>query len=119
MRSLVIPLRRPVGTGAFYVALLLLGLAALRDLPLALQPDLSHPRLAVNLTWPSASPEDMESLVTSRIEGEVHLLDGVSEVSSVSLPGTARIDISYERGTDMERAEILLGDRQVVDEDFV
>ncbi|UCE02992.1 MAG: efflux RND transporter permease subunit, partial [Candidatus Latescibacterota bacterium] len=80
VRALASPLGRPIGTSAVYVAVLLLGLAALQALPLALAPDLDYPGLAVTLAWPNATPEEMEARVTARIESEVHQLRGVRDV---------------------------------------
>ncbi len=111
MKALGIPLRRPVATGACYAVVLLLGLAALQRLPIALTPELDFPRLTVSLNWPDASSEMMEGLVTSKVEAEANRLPGVREVSSVSGRGFAQVALEFERGTRMDRAELLLGDR--------
>ncbi|MCC7141345.1 MAG: efflux RND transporter permease subunit [Candidatus Eisenbacteria bacterium] len=111
MRALMLPLRRPVATGAVYLALLLFGTATLFDLPLSLSPDLDYPALSVQLSWPFASPEQMEALVTSRVEAEAELLPEAHEVSSVSGEGWARIDIALERGSPVDRAEVFLRER--------
>ena len=111
MKALSLPLHRPVGTGALYLAILLLGVFSLQRLPIALTPDTDYPRMTVLMQWPNASPEEMEALVTSRIESETHRIPGVREVSSESNRGYARINMQFERDTAMDRAEILLSDR--------
>ncbi|HMB70508.1 MAG TPA: efflux RND transporter permease subunit, partial [bacterium] len=111
MKSLGVPLRRPVGTAAAYVGLLLLGLAAVPGLPLGLAPDLEYPRLSVTWGWPNASPETVEALVTSKIEAECARLSGAREVSSNSGPGWGWVDVSFERGTDMGLTEVVLRER--------
>lgn len=111
MKILAIPLRRPVGTGALYLAILLLGVFSLQKLPIALTPDTDYPRLTVSMMWADASPEEMEALVTSRIESETHRLPGVREVNSESGRGYAQVSMMFERDTAMDRAEILLSDR--------
>ena len=111
MRALALPLRRPIATGALYAALLLAGVAALQQLPIALSPELEFPRLSVTLVWPNASPETMEALVTARLEAEANRLPGVHEVRSVSGRGFAQVELAYERDTRMDRAELLLRDR--------
>ncbi len=111
MKSLAVPLRRPIGTGALYAALLLLGLAALNDLPLALNPDLEYPEMSATIAWEGASPEQVEALVTSRIEGEAQQLPGAREVSSMSGRGFGQVNVAFERGTRMDRAEILFRER--------
>jgi HAE1 family hydrophobic/amphiphilic exporter-1 len=111
MKALGVPLRRPVGTAAAYAGLLLLGLAAVPGLPLGLAPDLEYPRLSVTWAWPNASPETVEALVTSRIEGEAARLRGAREVSSNSGPGWGWVDVSFERGTDVGLTEVVLRER--------
>lgn len=111
MRALAICLRRPIATGAAYAALGLLGASALSDLPIALQPDVEMPSLSVGLTWAQASPNQMEGRITARVESEIQLLRGVSEISSVSGAGWARIDVEFERGSRMDRVEAFLRER--------
>ena len=111
MRALAVPLRRPVGTGAIYVAVLLLGVVALFRLPLALSPDVENPSLSVRLSWPPATAEQMEALVTSRVESEANQLRGVKEVVSVTGRGSAQVSVRFEPDTQMDRAELFLRER--------
>jgi len=111
MRALAIPLSRPIATTATYIGLLCLSLVAARDLPLGLAPDVDLPSLTVSLVWPSASPLEMEALVTARVEAEVHELAGVEEVRSTSGSARSTIDVSFERGTDMDLTEVFLRER--------
>jgi len=111
MKALALPLRRPVGTAAVYTTLLVFGLYAAQDLPLALAPDVSLPSLSVQLVWPQATPEEMEALVTSRVESEAGRLPGVREMSSVSGTGWAQVDLGFGRDARMDRAEVFLRER--------
>jgi multidrug efflux pump subunit AcrB len=111
MRALALPLRRPIATAAIGVALLLVAVHAVVDLPLALAPDTAEPELVVRVAWPNASPEAMEALVTSRIEAEAARLRGVREVASTSGVGWGEIVIVFARGTRMDRAEVFLRER--------
>ena len=111
MRTLAFPLRRPVGTGAAYVLLLLLGIVALQGLPLSLSPEVEEPALGVRVLWPDASPRLLESEVTSRLESIAQELPSVTEVSSFSSRGAAEVEVRFEPGTPMDRTEVLLRDR--------
>lgn len=106
MKWLAAPLRRPIATAAVYTAVLGLALASLPGLPLGLAPDLDPPRLSVFLSWPNAAPEEMESLVTSRVEASLSSLAGVEEIASMSAAGFAFLDVAFERGVDMDLAEV-------------
>lgn len=111
MKALAWPLRRPIATGSIYAGLAFVAAFALRDLPLSLAPDLEYPGVSVQLRWGPATPEAMEALVTSKVEAEAERLPGVREVSSVSGRGFAGVDVRFERGTRMDRAEALLRER--------
>jgi len=111
VRALAAPLARPVGTGAAYLALLLVGIAALRGLPVGLAPDLDLPRLTVYLNWPNTSPTEMEAMVTSPVESEAQKLPLVERVGSMSLEGIAYVDVSFSRDVDLDLAEIQLRER--------
>lgn len=111
MRALAAPLSRPVATGAAYLALLLVGIAALRGLPVGLAPDLDLPRLTVYLTWPNTSPTEMEAMVTSPVESEAQKLPRVERVSSTSVEGIAYVDVAFARDVDLDLAEIQLRER--------
>lgn len=111
MKALALPLARPIATFAVYAGILLLGAAALQELPLSLAPDVERPLLQVQLRWPNASPEAMEALVTSPVEAECERLAHVHEVSSVSARGWASVEVQYDRGTAMDRAEVFLRER--------
>jgi multidrug efflux pump subunit AcrB len=111
MRALALPLRRPIGTSAVCVALLLLSAHALHDLPLGLAPDTVEPQLVVRIAWPNASPDAMEALVTSRIEAEAAQLRGARDVASTSGVGWGEVVVEFERGTRMDRAEVFLRER--------
>jgi HAE1 family hydrophobic/amphiphilic exporter-1 len=103
-----------VATAAIYAGFLLVGAAALPDLPLGLAPDLESPRLAVSWTWRGASPEAMEALVTAPIEAEVARLKGVEELASTSGPGWGWIEVSFARSARVDLAEIVLRERLAV-----
>ncbi len=111
MKLLGGPLSRPVATGAWYVALLLVGVASLRDLPVGLTPDLDLPRLTVSLVWPNASSTEMEALVTAPTEAEAEQLRDVEEIASVSGPGWSQVQVAFSRGTDLDLAEVFLRER--------
>lgn len=111
MRVLGAVLKRPIATGAAFVALLALGLAAIPGLPVGIAPDLDFPRLTVELVWPNASPETVEALVTSPVEGALAGLPGLREIASTSGPGWGWVDVAFRRGTRMDVVEVLVRER--------
>lgn len=66
------------------VFLLLFGFVRYAELPKQESPDISAPYAMVYCVYPGANPEDIEKMVTKRIEDEVNALEGVEKVTSQS-----------------------------------
>jgi len=110
-----VSLRRPVAVAMTYAAVALLGVAAWRNVPIELLPDTQLPRLSVTGTWPGASPETVEAFLTAPLESAVQQVRGVERIVSESFEeqgrGTARIEIEFQRDTDMDFARLDLSER--------
>ncbi len=104
-------IRRPVATAMAYVATALLGVVAWRNMPLELLPETELPRLTVRAEWPGSSPEAVEALIASPLEGAVRELPGVEKVRSTSEPGRATIRADFSRSTKMDFARLELSER--------
>lgn len=110
-----VSLRRPVAVAMTYAAVALLGVASWRNVPIELLPDTELPRLSVTGTWPGASPETVEAFLTAPLESSVQQVRGVERIVSESFEeqgrGTARIEIEFQRDTDMDFARLDLSER--------
>src|SRR5688572_15859060 len=105
-------IRRPVGVTMMYLVLTALGAVAWQKIPIELLPNTTLPRLTVNASWPGASAEALEAFVTSPLEGEIQQIKGVESVSSTSTAdGSARVDVTFGRNTDMEFTRLELSER--------
>ncbi|MDQ3036175.1 MAG: efflux RND transporter permease subunit [Myxococcota bacterium] len=98
-------IRRGVTTSMAYLCLTGFGLYTLYNLPVNRLPEVELPVIAVITTYTGASPEDVETLVTSPIERAVASVEGVERVESTSRQGTSIVVISFTWGTDMSDAE--------------
>ncbi len=104
-------LRHPVSTSMVFTALVVLGVASLLRIPLETYPELEIPRMTITGSWSEASPEAVEAFVTSPLEAEASTLKGIEEVSSRSQRGSARIDLEFSPGTDMDFARLELNEK--------
>ena len=93
---------RPVTTWMFYIAIVLLGLVSLRQLSVDLLPNISYPRLSVLTQYPGVAPEEIETLVTTRLEAGVSRIPGLRRVESVSKEGVSFMTLEFAWGTDMD-----------------
>jgi HAE1 family hydrophobic/amphiphilic exporter-1 len=106
MKITELSIRRPVGVAMVTLAVMALGVVALLRLPLDLLPDIEYPRVAVETSYPSSSPEEVERLVTERIEQYVSTVRGLRRYTSVSTPDKSRIILEFDWGTRMDFARL-------------
>lgn len=102
---------RPVATVMGALIVVIVGLFALTRLPIDLLPDVTLPTLTVRSDYGSASPEEMERLVTEYIEEAVSLVSGVTEISSESGEGSSSVRVRFAWGTDLDAATNEVRDR--------
>ena len=86
------------------VALSLIGVASMQRLNIQYTPTVEDRTLTVSFSYPNASAETVEAEATSKLEGVLSGLDHVSGVSSTSSKGGGSIQVSFNKGTDMDAA---------------
>jgi hydrophobic/amphiphilic exporter-1 (mainly G- bacteria), HAE1 family len=96
--------RRPVFATMLIVALVVLGLASYRDLGLDIFPKVDIPTVTVTTRLPGASPEEVESQVTKRIEEVVNTISGIDELRSTTIEGQSQVFVSFILDRDIESA---------------
>ncbi len=106
-----VAISRPVTTVMVFLALGLLGVLSYRALPVQLMPDFALPQIFVQASYPGASPDTMENEILRVLEGELSQVGGIEEISSRASAGTAFVTLSFERGTDLDFAELRLEQR--------
>ena len=106
MKVTAFSLKRPVTTLMFFLGLCLIGLIAWNFLPQELFPPLIYPQITIVTTYQQASPEEIESLITSPIEEAVGTVNKLKKVSSISREGTSIVIGEFDWGTDMDFASL-------------
>jgi len=86
------------------LALLLLGAAAYKLLPIEASPDVQIPIAIVSAVYPGAPPEDVERDVTSKLEEFVSQLDEIDYYASTSDEGYCLIWVVFQAGSDLEQS---------------
>ncbi|MEI8035922.1 MAG: efflux RND transporter permease subunit, partial [Betaproteobacteria bacterium] len=71
-------IKRPVGTSLLALSLLLVGLVAWPQLPVAPLPQVDFPTIQVSVNWPGASAETMASNVATPLERYFSLIAGLT-----------------------------------------
>lgn len=97
-------IKRPVFTVMLVMVLVVFGIGAYPGLGIDLYPDVDFPLVSISVSFPGASPEEMESLVTKPVEDAVSSLSGIKNLSSVTREGVSQTTIEFEFGTDPKLA---------------
>ena len=84
------------------------GAAALIVTPREEEPQIVVPLADVLVMYPGGSAEEVEKLVSSRLERMLYQIDGVEYVYSMSRPGMAVVTVRFYVGQDREKSLIKL-----------
>ena len=98
-------LARPVGAVVCVLALIIFGVSTLTNMELERLPESSTPEFFVSASYANVSPEEMDRLVTSKLEKACGSLKGFKSINSSSGSGDANITIEYDYGTDLKAAK--------------
>ena len=104
-------IRHRVTTILAFVIISIFGVVYLRELQLALLPNMEYPAAVVYCYYNGAAPEDMEQLVTRPLESAIMSVPGVDEVSSTSADSLSTITIMYVQDTDLDIAATKLREK--------
>src|SRR3954453_7172974 len=88
--------RRPVFATMLVLSLVVVGIFSYFSLGVDLFPKVDIPTVAVITANPGASPEEIETEITKKIEDAVNTISMVDEVRSVSSEGQALVIITFE-----------------------
>src|ERR1700726_3702611 len=95
---------RPVATTLLTLGIALAGALAFSKLPVAPLPQVDFPSISVSAQLPGASPETVATSVASPLERHLGQIAGVTEMTSQSGIGQARITLQFELNRDIDGA---------------
>jgi len=97
-------IRRPVATTLLTFGVALAGAVAFFLLPVSPLPQVDMPTISVQANLPGASPETMATAVATPLERQLGRIAGVTEMTSSSSLGNARITLQFELSRDIDGA---------------
>ncbi len=104
---------KPVTTLLIFVAVIVLGLYAFRQLPIDQFPEMDPPYITVMTTYPGASASEIETNVTRLVENSLNSVDHLKEMTSTSRDNMSMVMLELEWGTDID--EVMNDVRSFVD----
>ncbi|WP_396594474.1 efflux RND transporter permease subunit [Brevundimonas sp. R86498] len=103
---------RPIFAIVLSVFITLIGVFAYPLLPLAQYPEIAPPTITVTTAYSGASAETLAETVAAPIEQEVNGVEGMLYISSSSTSdGVVAITVTFEPGTDLDAAQVLVQNR--------
>ena len=105
-------INRPIFATVLALLMVLAGVVALESLPVAQFPDITPPTVQVSAVYPGASAETVARTVGAPIEEQVNGVDGMIYMSSSSSSsGQYTLTVTFEVGTDVDMATVLVQNR--------
>lgn len=96
-------IRRPVFTTMFILLLVVFGIKSYPELGVDLNPDVDLPIVSVTVTYDGASPSEMETLITKRLENRVSQVAGIKSLTSTVKEGYSQTVMEFEIGVDPQQ----------------
>jgi hydrophobic/amphiphilic exporter-1 (mainly G- bacteria), HAE1 family len=100
-----VSIKRPVFATMLMVMLVVLGLVSYKRLAIDEYPDVTYPVIAVQTTYPGASPEVMMRQVSKPMEEALNTVQGLKEINSTSSEGNSSVRVTFNLGVDINVAQ--------------
>src|ERR1700730_3759593 len=106
---------RPVLAWVISIVIILLGAIAAALLPIAEYPEITPPNVRVTANYPGANAQVVADTVAAPIEQQVNGVEKMLYMSSQSNnDGSYTLDVTFEIGTDVNMAQVLVQNRVAV-----
>ena len=109
MNLFSIPIRRPVATTMFFLALFLLGLIAWQRMPVELIPPITGEQLHISFDRPGSEPEVLEREILLPLQARAALLPDVEETWGEVRGSHGTFRIRFRPEVDLKMRELDLG----------
>ncbi len=97
-------LRRPIFSAVCSLVILLAGLIAIPTLPIEQYPNIAPPVVTITTVYIGASPQAVETAVTTPLEQAVNGVEGLRYITSQSSQGVSTITCTFDLGRDLDIA---------------
>lgn len=105
-------INRPIFATVLSILIVIAGLVSLQGLPVEEYPTITPPTVVVRASYPGANASTIADMVGTPIEQQVNGVEGMLYMSSSSSStGSYQLTITFEVGTDLDMATVLVENR--------
>src|SRR3569833_1774066 len=104
-------IHRPLTVLMGLLGLVLMGAVSYTYLKVDRLPPITLGFVGVSVSWPQASAQDVEQLVTEPLENAVSGMEGVQQITSSSSEGNSNVFVQLVEGADPKAAALDLQQR--------
>ena len=104
-------IRRPIAVTMVLVAVMVLGIAAIRKLPVSLVPDINIPQITVQVTSPDRSARELNDALLSPLRSQLVQVAHLKDIVCTAKDGGGLIQMTFEYGSDADYIFIDVNER--------
>ena len=87
------------------MVIIVAGMVSFQVLPKENFPEIQWPVIFVSTPYPGTSAEDIENLVSRKIEKELKGVEGLKEINSTSIQDFSSVFVEFETDVDLDEAK--------------
>ncbi len=95
--------KNSVAANLLMLMMIIGGIVSLMDIRQEIFPNFIHEEVSVRMSYPGASPEEVEEGIILAIEAKLQSVEGIDKVSSSATEGSARVTATLEAGVNPDR----------------
>ena len=104
-------IKRPIAVMMVLTAVMVLGIAAIRKLPVSLVPEVDIPRMTVQVTSPERSAREINELLLSPLRAQLVQVPHLEELTCTAKDGSGIIEMTFAYGSDADYLFIDVSER--------
>jgi HAE1 family hydrophobic/amphiphilic exporter-1 len=105
-------IERPIFASVISIVIVIAGVVSFGVLPVAQYPEITPPTVSVSAVYPGANAQVVAETVAAPIEQQVNGVENMIYMSSTSASdGSYDLTVSFEVGTDLDMAQVLVQNR--------
>jgi len=110
-------IQRPIFAAVLSILIIIVGALAYISLPVSQFPDVAPPTVQVVAVYPGANAQTLSETVATPLEQEINGVEGmVYMTSQSSADGVVTLQVAFELGTDLDRAQVQVQNRVAIAE---